>query len=124
MQMPTTTSGHAMSPPTMPWASEAIRPACGAESCAVAEADAALVDVALVQQQQREVQRQARHGDADEVADLHASRRAAQDVPDLQVLQHLARDRRGDADHRRHAQHRGHARHAARLRWRPSAAPR
>ncbi len=29
--MPTTTSGHAISPPTMPCDSAAIRPACGAE---------------------------------------------------------------------------------------------
>ena len=41
MQMPTTTSGQAMSPPTMPCASEAMRPAWGAGSLAVAEADAA-----------------------------------------------------------------------------------
>jgi hypothetical protein len=32
MKMPTITSGHAMLPPTMPWASAAIRPACGADS--------------------------------------------------------------------------------------------
>ena len=44
-----TTSGHAISPPTMPCASDAIRPACGAEQLLIAEADAALVDVALVQ---------------------------------------------------------------------------
>ena len=35
MQMPTTTSGHAMLPPTMPCASDAISPACGAGSCGV-----------------------------------------------------------------------------------------
>ena len=46
------------------------------------------------------------------IADLHAARRAAQDVPDLQVLQHLARHRRRYAHHRRHAQHRRHAAHA------------
>ena len=37
IRMPTTTSGHAMSPPTMPCASEAIRPACGAEQLRRAE---------------------------------------------------------------------------------------
>ncbi len=31
IRMPVITSGHAMSPPTMPCASEAISPACGAE---------------------------------------------------------------------------------------------
>ena len=30
--MPTMTSGHAISPPTMPCASDAMSPACGAES--------------------------------------------------------------------------------------------
>ena len=39
-------------------------------------------------------------------------RSAAEDVSNLQVLQHLAGDGRRDADHRRHAQHRGHATHA------------
>ena len=33
--MPTITSGHAMSPPTMPFDNIAIRPACGAGSSAV-----------------------------------------------------------------------------------------
>ena len=31
MPIPATTSGHAISPPTMPCEIEAIRPACGAE---------------------------------------------------------------------------------------------
>ena len=35
MRMPTTTSGHGMLPPTMPCASMAIRPACGAGSAAL-----------------------------------------------------------------------------------------
>ena len=33
MRMPTTTSGHGMSPPTMPCANTAISPACGADNC-------------------------------------------------------------------------------------------
>ena len=44
--------------------------------------------------------------DADDVADLHLPRRAAEDVPDLQVLEHLAGDGRGDADDGGHAEHR------------------
>ena len=32
IMMPATTSGHAISPPTIPCASDAINPACGAES--------------------------------------------------------------------------------------------
>ena len=32
MKMPTTTSGHGMLPPTIPCASAAIRPACGADN--------------------------------------------------------------------------------------------
>ena len=36
--MPTTTSGHAISPPTMPCEIAAIRPACGAEQARAAEA--------------------------------------------------------------------------------------
>ena len=31
MRMPTTTSGHAICPATIPWARDAINPACGAD---------------------------------------------------------------------------------------------
>ena len=44
-----------------------------------------------------------------QVADLHFGGCAAQDVPHLEVLQHLARHGGRDADHRRDAEHRGDA---------------
>ncbi len=57
----------------------------------------------------RDEHHERRHEDPDEVADLHLPRRAAEDVPDLQVLEHLAGDGRRDAHHRRHAEHGGDA---------------
>ena len=66
-------------------------------------------EVGGVEQVQGEEHDQARDHDADEVAHLHLPRRAAEDVADLQVLQHLAGDGRGDAHHGGHPEHRGHA---------------
>ena len=40
----------------------------------------------------REEQHQRGHDDSEQIADLHLRRRATEDVPDLQVLQHFARD--------------------------------
>ena len=62
-----------------------------------------------MEQVEREEHDEARDHDADQVADLHLPRRAAEDVADLQVLQHLAGDGGRDADDRGHAEHRGDA---------------
>ena len=43
------------------------------------------------------------------IPDLHLGGRAAEDVSDLQILQHLARHRRGDADHGCYSEHRGNS---------------
>jgi hypothetical protein len=75
----------------------------------VAEADPARVDVAHVQHQQREVEHEARDGDAQKIADLHVARSASEQVAHLEVLKHLAGHGRRDAHHRRHAEHRCHA---------------
>ena len=48
-------------------------------------------------------------GHAEQVTHLHAPGRAAQDVPGLEVLQHLTGHGRTHADHSGHAQHGGHA---------------
>ena len=64
------------------------------------------VDVALVQDEDREEHHAAAASHADQVADLHLPRRAAEDVPDLEVLQHLARHGGGDAHDAGHRQHR------------------
>ena len=82
----------------------------------VTKTDAAAVDVGLVEQHQHEEQREAGNGDAEEVAELHLARSAAEDVSDFQVLQHFARDRRGNADDGGDAEHGGDARHARRRR--------
>ena len=50
-----------------------------------------------VQQHQGEVHDQGREEDPEDVPDLHLVGGASQDVPDLQVLEHLAGDGRGDA---------------------------
>ena len=76
----------------------AISPACGRGQRRAAEV------IGLVQNRQREEQDQRRHHDAEQVADLHLGRRAAQDVAHLQVLQHFAGDGRRNADHRGDAQ--------------------
>ena len=47
--MPVTTSGQAMSPPTMPCARIAINPACGADRLRIAKARAAALDVRHLQ---------------------------------------------------------------------------
>ena len=75
----------------------------------VTETDTAAVDVGLIQQQQHGKQREAGHGDAEEVASLHLGGSAAENVSDLEVLQHLAGHGRGDADDSGHAEHGGHA---------------
>jgi len=65
-----------------------------------------------VQQVEREEEHEAGDDDADDVADLHLPGGAAEDVADLQVLQHLAGDGGGDADDGGDAQHCGHPLHA------------
>ena len=40
-----------------------------------------------------------RHDDSEQISNLHLRRRSAEDVSDFQILKHLARDRRRDADH-------------------------
>ena len=102
------TSGQAISPPTMPCESAAMSPACGAGQVRTAEA----ADVAGLLRQVGVVSRtysgknitSAGQDHADDVADLHLPGRSAEDVPDLQVLKHLAGDGRGDADDRGHAE--------------------
>ncbi len=107
MAMPTITSGQAISPPTIPWERAAIRPACGAERFGPPKPPIAGVrrHVGLVQQVEREEEQEPGEDDADQVAHLHLPGRAAEDVADLQVLEHLARDRGGHADDRGDAEH-------------------
>ena len=79
---------------------------------AVAEADAAALMLPWCSTHQREVQARGSPPTMPMKSPICiVARRAAQDVPDLQVLQHLAGHGRGYADHRRHAQHGGHAGH-------------
>ena len=47
-----------------------------------------------MQDQQRKIKGRTRHQNSQEIADLHLGRSAAEDVADLEVLQHLARNRR------------------------------
>ena len=68
-----------------------------------------VVDIALVQHQQREIHHGAGHHHGNQFHDLDAARRAAEDVADFEILQQLARHRARNADHRGHAQHRDHA---------------
>ena len=97
-----TTSGHGMSPPTMPCERDAIRPACGAET-GVAEADPPVM-LPLCSTSSGKVHHQAGDDDRDQLDDLDGARSAAENVADLEILQQLAGDRRRDADHRGHAE--------------------
>ena len=74
IRMPTTISGHAISPPTMPLRQHRHQPGLGRGKLTIAETDSTAVRCCLVQQQQHRQQREAGHGDADEVADLHLGR--------------------------------------------------
>jgi hypothetical protein len=77
----------------------------------VAETNTAAVDIALMQDQERKVKSKAGDRDSQEVAELHFGRRSAQDVTDLEILQHLASDCRGYAYNRRYSQHSRDAAH-------------
>ena len=86
-KMPTTTNGQGMSPPTMPMASVAISPACGAESWRLPKPNA------VFQQVERPVHDQAGDDHGDQFGHLNLARRATQDVADFEVLQEFAGDR-------------------------------
>ncbi len=62
--------------------------------------------VGLVENRQREEEDQGGHHDAEQVADLHLGGCAAQNVPHLEILQHLAGHGGRDADHGGDAEHR------------------
>ena len=65
--------------------------------------------VRLVENRQREEEDQRGDHDAEQVTHLHLSGCAAENVPHLEILQHLTRYGGRDADHRRDAEHRGDA---------------
>ena len=107
MRMPTTTSGHGHV------AADDALAEHGHESGLRRGQGGAAEVVSLVENHQREEEHERGDDDAEHVADLHLGRRAAEDVSDLEVLQHFAGDGRGDADHGGDAEHRRHAAGAA-----------
>ncbi len=101
-------SPQAIWPPTMPLASCAISPACGAGSARppmppVARLASCSTMIGPIRKNESRM-----HGH--NLHHLHLPRRAAEQVAGLEVLNQRSRDAARAADHRRHAQHRRHAR--------------
>jgi hypothetical protein len=106
-QHPAMNSGHGIWPLTIPVLTSAMRPACGAGSAVAGSAPGA---PAKPYAEPSSASTRQRGGGAITAMSSPSpcAGRAAQDVPDLEVLHHVPGDPHGAAHHGRHAQHRQH----------------